>query len=366
MKPDTIFNYLVIGLASSSKGTDDIPIFRWACHHLALAMSITYPQTRTALFELFEQPLKNWYPLPIPKQFDSNFGFLYDEELSEEASDYYYLLEEQTDSVIRQYLSTENARFRALIDELRRHYEEEPKTAQREYVQLRRFLIENPFSTGEQISQTFFRNRYISPNQVGGLYEALPANTPSCKIWQCDRCGPLRTKHGELRGIKPSVCNDHRKRMKKVHKVKWSPQLRQLTRALQLRVLIPGVPELNLFEAINELCDPSIPGLTKLQLYPGIDCYDLRLQFSDSTTWAVDVKDYPNPLKLTKKLTPIVGVGNLRYDEGFYVVPQVYLSRIENYISLAQPSNRKNIRLLSDQRFQKLVLSKIGQLREEA
>lgn len=363
MKPDTIFNYLTVGLAASSKESVDIPIFRWACHYLSLAMSIAYPKTRAALFQLFEQPLKDWYPLSIPKRFDSDFGFLYDGELSEEASDYYYSLEDQDSSPIKQYLSTENSRFRELLDHLRRNHEEDPKTTQREYIYLRQFLISNPFSTGEQISRAFIRCRYVSPKQVGSLYEMLPASTSSQDIWQCDRCGPLRMKRGELRGVKPSVCNDHRKRMEKVSKVEWSPQLRQLTRALHLRLLIPGIPEIGLFEAIDELRDPSMPGLIELQLYPSIDYYDLLLRFSDGVVWAVDMKDYPNPLKLTRKLVPLNGSGELRFDEGFYVVPQIYLARTENYLSLAQSSTGKKVRLLSDRQFQKRVLSRVEQLR---
>ena len=363
MNPDTIFNYLVVGLAASSKGSTGVPIFRWSCHYLSLTMSTAYPKTRAALFQLFEQPLKDWYPLSIPKRFDDDFGFLYDGELSEEASDYYYSLENQDSSPIRQYLSTENSRFRELLDHLRKNHEEDPETTQQEYVRLRQFLISNPFSTGEHISRAFIRCHYVSAKQVGSLYEMLPTSTSSQDIWQCDRCGPLRMKHGELRGVKPSVCDDHRRRMKKVSKVEWSPQLRQLTRALHLRVLIPGIPELDLFEAIEELRDPSMLGLVELQLYPGIDHYDLLLKFSDGVAWAVDMKDYPNPLKLTRKLSPLNGVGELRCDEGFYVVPQIYLAQTENYLSLAQASTSKRVRLLGDRQFQKRVASKVERLR---
>ena len=365
---DTTFNYLVLGLERSLRSESEAELFRWACHQLALAMPHAYPRTQAGLLSLFEQPVKDWYPYAVPERFDSESGLLYDGDLSEEACEYCYDLAEQADmasSVLAQHLALENVQFRELLDELKRAYDIDAKNAQQEYVLLRRFLIENPYATAEQLSRTFFRSRYVTPKKVGGLYEPLPAVNDSEKfVWECSRCGPLTMKRGQLRGVKPSVCNDHRRDMDRVRKVDRQPGLRRLMRALHLRVCIPGIPEIELFEALEELCESSKPGLQQLQLYPGIDCYDLQLRFSDGTVWAVDVKDYPNPIMLTRQLTTIYGGGSLRHDESFYVVPQAYIDRTEDYVKIAQSSLKKAIKLLGARAFERKVSGKIAQLQQ--
>ncbi|MDF5709389.1 MAG: hypothetical protein PUP90_17425 [Nostoc sp. S4] len=59
----------------------------------------------------------------------------------------------------------------------------------------------------------------------------------------CDRCGLLIKKHGHLRGIKPSVCNDHRKNLSHVQRISWKQGLRLLKFGIHWRVCLPGIPE---------------------------------------------------------------------------------------------------------------------------
>lgn len=366
MNPDTTFNYLVLGVGSALQDASQPTLFSWACHTLSLEMGHEYPRTQTGLYKLLEQPLQDWYPLAIPEEFDAGFGFLYEGALSEEASDYYDELLEKLDlpqSLTAQLSALENASFRALFDELKQAYDAGNAKAQSEYVLLRRFLIERPYATAEEIGQTFFRSQYATPMRVGGLYEQIVSVEAECGLWVCDRCGPLIVKNEQLRGIKPSVCSDHRKDLEKVHQVPWRSELRRVKPAIHRRVCIPGVPEIDLFEQLSRLCNSSLPGLHGVQLYPGIDCYDLRLQFSDSKIWAVDIKDYPNPLKLTRKLKAIYGPAALRYDKGFYVVPQNYIQQTKNYIKLAKrTSSQHGMQLLGERSFMNRALKQIKRL----
>ena len=369
MNSDTTFNYLVLGLCSILENGPG-ELFTWGCHSLALAMAHDYPRTQTGLFNLFERPLSDWYPYPIPKQFDRSFGLLYEGELSEEASDYCDRLIERTDlpkSLLAQLSTLENAPFRELFDELKQAYEEGSDAVQREYVLLRRFLIEHPYATGEEIAQTFFRSKYANPKRVGSFYEPISSEGSDGYVWTCDRCGPLRIKHNQLRGLKPSVCSDHRQDLESVRRVKIEPDLRQLKPAIQRRVCIPGVPEIALFQSLEALCiAPSASGLQNVHLYPGVDCYDIRLQFSDNTVWAVDIKDYPNPLKLSDQLSVIYGYGELKYDKGFYVVPQAHIQRRRDYLKLARGNASKNgIQLLGTSTFEKRVKKKIEKLQSK-
>lgn len=368
MTSDTTFNYLLIGLVDFLQSDKQYPypeLLQWSCHQLSLAMP-TYPRTQTGLFKLLEKPLGTWYPHQLPNTFNATFGLLYDGELSEEASDYFYELAEQSEllqSPTGKQLALENFEFRKLFSALQQAHTENPVVAQQEYVLLRRFLIENPFALTEQLRQTFFRARYVTPEKVGGLYEPISEAT---SIWVCDSCGPLDIKYGQLRGVKPNVCNDHRKNLSYVHKVNLQPGLRRLKRGLHLRICIPGIPEIALFRELEDLCELSSAGLKQVHLYPGLDRYDLQLQFSDATVWAVDVKDYPNPLKLAPKLLPIYGEGSLRYDQSYYVAPQVYLNRTENYVTMARVAATalpQETQLLSEVDFENRVLRKIEQLK---
>ncbi len=151
---------------------------------------IPYPRTLEGLFSLLEKPLHTWYPLAIPKEFDSEYGFIYDKALSEEASQYFYeqLIKRgqlpEFASVKVQQLALENFLFQRLLERLQEANENDAERALQEYVLLRRFLIENPYTTLESLRKTFSKTRYISINDVGELYEDCKENESySC----CDR-----------------------------------------------------------------------------------------------------------------------------------------------------------------------------------
>jgi hypothetical protein len=50
-------------------------------------LTIPYPRTLEGFFSLLEKPLQTWYPLSIPKEFNSEYGFRYDRALSEQAKE---------------------------------------------------------------------------------------------------------------------------------------------------------------------------------------------------------------------------------------------------------------------------------------
>ncbi|KYC41369.1 hypothetical protein WA1_21945 [Scytonema hofmannii PCC 7110] len=93
-KDSNNFDYLVVGLAEFFRQNHNYPypdLLQHACNKLALKMTATpYPRTLEGLFSLLGKPLLTWYPLEIPKEFDPDFGLIYDRALSEEASQYLY------------------------------------------------------------------------------------------------------------------------------------------------------------------------------------------------------------------------------------------------------------------------------------
>jgi len=362
------FNAFVVGLNAWLIDESDITLFRWGCHQLAFAMPQTYPRTHKGLLKLLEKPLENWYPSEIPEKFDARHGLLDSGQLTEEAEHYVRTLraEDLPKGISDKRAALEDELFRQLFEKLSEAHKKGDKRAQAEYVSLRRFLIEHPYATSAQLSQKFLRNRYTKPAAVGELYESILPDNDKRPLWKCERCGPLTKRHEHLKGIKPTVCNDHTEEMDSVEKVPWQPNLRQLKRGIHLSVCLPGIPEVFLFQRLEELRDRTSPGLQKVELYPEMDSYDLQLCFSDGTVWAVDVKDYPDPSNLTNDPTPLKSKGSLRYDEGLYVVPQVYLDRTEDYLSLARSqADMQKMQLMGSDAFESKVKGKIKQLKRE-
>ena len=363
------FNALIVGLQAWTTGDLDSSLFAWGCHRLAFLMPQIYPKTQAALFKLLEQPVADWYPDKLPKKFDRSCGLLEAGELSREANEYYLSLapDDLPKEAVAQRLVLENVLFHKLYVALKKAYasasaQDKPKL-QAEYVALRQFVIEHPYSTTKEIKQHFRRYKYASASKVGDLYRQLSPLETNETAWVCDRCGPLSMKYGHLKGVKPDVCDSHSQEADWVNQVTLEPSSRQLLKGLQLNVLIPGVIELELFQTLKEVCQPSQDRLVDVVLYPEIDSYDLQLRFSDRTVWAVDVKDVPNPLNLADELGRIYGSGSLKYDKGFYVVPEAYVDRNSEYLTLARTLNdMRDMQLMGTDTFENNVMAKIKQL----
>jgi hypothetical protein len=368
------FDYLVIGLVKLLQQNSWYPypdFLQRTCNILALMMvNIPYPRTLAGFLKLIEEPVKDWYPLEVPNSFDLDFGLFYDGRLSEEAARYFYdeLLERtqlpESASTITQQLAIENYQFQKLIDRLREQSNTE--FAQREYVLLRSFLIENPYTTTTHLRQEFGTGitQLINPQEVGNLYDDCDETLTH---WNCERCGPLTEKQGRLHGNKPSVCNDHRKSFNYVRKIKWERELRRVKPGIHTRVCLPGIYELQLFQKMLAFQNENPKQLDKVLLYPELDRYDLQLQFADGIVWAIDVKDYRSPYQLAGKLLPIYCEGTLKYDEGFYVFPNYRILNRENYIQITREEAKKlpaKIHLLSDIEFEQCVISKISELKK--
>ena len=371
MSSVTDFNAFMVGLQSWVENEPESLFFKWGCHRLAFAMPQRYPKTQVGLVKLLEQPIKEWYPYlnEIPDKFDCSYGFLDQGKLSKEADKYYWSLEpdDLPKRAVAQRSKLENTLFRKIFLALKKAYANgnaaDKHKLQAEYVALRQFLIEHPYTTTKEIRQHFRKCQHATASKVGDLYRRLSSVETQDTVWLCDRCGPLTMESGNLMGIKPEVCSNHSQEADWIHEIALAPGDRQLLRGLQLTVLIPGVPELALFQMLKDVCQPLQPGLTKVVLYPEIDCYDLQLQFSDRTVWAVDVKDVPNPLRLAGELPRLNGSGSLKYDEGLYIVPQAYVEQNPEYLTQARSlSDMKGMEVMGADAFEGKVNAKIKQL----
>lgn len=379
MSINNIFMLLLSGLHKLSQNRTHYPLpadLRYSLNFLAFYRGNDFPRTVEGLFNKTRQPLKDWWPeeLPIPDEFDREAPVTTsDKELSEDAKDFLYDWAEETGVALSADLvaknnAGDNLVISQLIDNLRDKYgqaaEKERLQIQVEYVTIRRFIIQTPYVTSNELRQLSYQLRYTNSTEFAEkAYYYTDDHTKD--YWQCENCGPLIEKtDGAFTGRKTSVCNDHVDlTAKHIKKVAGAQNLRVLKPGLHLRVLIPGVPELRLYDWLQELRETHPEQLLGVELWPGLDRYDLRLCFKDEN-WAVDVKDYKSPYSLGKKLTPIYGEGALAYQKSFYVFP-AYRLKAANYreIALEQAINKPDAtELLTDEEFKGRVEEKIRQL----
>lgn len=374
MKSFVLFDCLVLGLAKLIDQEFLYPypdLFQQACNQLSLQMEAgQYPLTMMGLFNLFEQPVKSWCPFQIPESFERDFGLVTDHRLSEEAAEYLHMeLREKAEipesaSAVVQKLFAEHYQFQKLFERLRDQYRSDPVVAQHDYILLRKFLIEHPFVEISQIRRTFRRAQYLDIEEVGGLYDPC---SDGDTYWNCDRCGPLFQKYGHLYGSKPSFCDDHRRSLPFVNRIEGTRELLKIKQGIHLRVCLPGIPELALLGRMQELARDYPDTLSSIDLYPGVDRYDLKLTFSDDAVWGTDVKAYCSPYLLRQKLPGIYGEGNLAYTKGFYVVPERRLRGHSEYLKIVREKVKlpDHTCILSDVEFEDRVLFKIKSLQPE-
>ena len=371
------FDYLLIGIKEYLDSQRKYP-YPDLLHHgmnalsLEIKKSVPFPKTMQGFLNLLEEPVADYCPLKwIPSEFDSDFGLLDMGSLSEEANDYLteVLLAKdgslQAASTIFKQLAIDNQKFTRILDRLREAYtEDNSEQAQEVYVKLRRFIIEHQYVMGKEIGKAFRRTKYVFPKDVGELYEECEEDKD---YWYCDRCGILTEKNGQLRGLKRKLCGNHHQNLSYVRRVKWQPGLLRVKEGIQQRVCFPGMPELNLYSALEELKTKHPDCLTELRLYPGVDRYDFQLRFSDDTVWAIDFKDVQKPYRLARELKGLYGEGSLDYDKSFYVISDRCVVNHPDYTRIVKEEAKqlpKQTQVVSDKIFRKQVQQKITQLQK--
>ena len=87
-------------------------------------------------------------------------------------------------------------------------------------------------------------------------------------------------------------------------------------------IAAPGRAELRLARLLRSR------GLS-VELWPSLDAYDLRIAFGNGRTWAVDVKDWTNPIRLARSVGRIPVTPT--WDRGYFVFPRERVRRQPDY-----------------------------------
>ena len=197
------------------------------------------------------------------------------------------------------------------------------------YVAFRRYLIEHPVASQDDLSDAGAR-RELTPfaATLHDMYERIPGNAiHDGQLLLCGHCGWTRVRiEHRLRCGSPR-CRTLTENFSRGTATRpydpADPPLRA-RRAIRQYVIAPGVYELNLARRIEAM------GLT-CQLWPFYDRYDLRVIFENGEVWAVDVKDWKYPHLLGRRLTTFAD-GAPDWQRAFFAIPDARASESRSYM----------------------------------
>lgn len=181
--------------------------------------------------------------------------------------------------------------------------------AQAEYVAFRRMIIERPTLTHAELVEQLDRPELLRLAAV--VHEAYPLVPPHYyqedgMALTCSRCGCLLRRVPTLASALPRwvcvemSCEDavNPKGARVGRRIAARESAHWLRPELRRYILAPGRAELALAADLERL------GLA-VDLWPGVDQYDLRVTFANGDIWAIDVKEWSNPLRLATEIHPI-------------------------------------------------------------
>lgn len=251
-----------------------------------------------ALVELAEQPLAAW-PLDLPlDEYDLAATLLTPDgtgrptQVCEELA----LARGELEVAVREegLMSQVLARCRAA-------------NAQDDYVAFRRLLIEHPVLSHDELLAVVDQAEFLRlQNETLSAFPLIPPHyLRDGHVRLCTHCGCVTTPVHVIGGAVRWACVEmsckgalqpaldeacaHLDAHKDIHWLR--PDLRRY-------ILAPGRPELALATALERL-DLNV------ELWPGVDRYDLRVTFPRGEIWALDVKDWSNPVQLAAHLQAI-------------------------------------------------------------
>jgi hypothetical protein len=293
-------------------------------------------QSLNDLFDTSELPSE----LPMESILD-NFPNETVFDLADGVSDYLASTKLDQISNIASFINEdENAAAKSVKDRLKKQYEQVGLSVERrsaiedEYVKWRSFFtvinnIITPDSENSFMLDSFWQNmrdEYYEPTSpLHSRIVEIDSNGNQFYLLS-QHCGLLyRNRSGRFEPITYS-------KFEGIDKVTKRPVTDHdfiLKQTHQRRILIPGIPEMWLYEQLKQH-----PSVKSVHLYPGIDRYDLRVEFKTGLIDAIDIKDHSQPYSLQKILSYKNALPHiddyereqLRFDRFFFLIPQFRVS----------------------------------------
>lgn len=270
----------------------------------------------TAFFEKYgNQPIKSWF-----KDWNTEIKNIMEEKLSDQS---FYNLDKliykdignnnytlTSDAI--EYLEQHIEKNVTLANQQKAIYDKLILMSEKEYVELRKFFIENPVLSKEEYFT--MKMKYVDKNGnsiMNDAYEEIIEGRERYR--KCNNCHWIydyesnkicQCQIGELRTI--NLTKDEMKALKNNERYRLKPGVHKY-------IMLPGILELEIYDFCN----------TKnlnVELWPYKDKYDLQMIFDNGEIWVIDAKEIKNPYILGDKIIEENGLPNGEFEKGFYVI----------------------------------------------
>ncbi len=312
------------------------------------------PPSRFELFEIFETPLKTWWPGELPtNNGEESLLFMgqpttFCMDWALERNSHFLQLAEIDEQVMAKFVEICRAN---------------PISFQKLYVSTRTFLIEHPVVSQAELT------RLISINEVHSSMQAAYEEIPSeCDrdgyFYLCDYCGDvLLWQDGNCHCRNWGVC-EKQGSYSLQSKLKASHSTRRVKRGILAYVVVPGLPELELLKQVQQL------GL-ETELWPNVDYVDIHINLPRDESWGLDVKATRSPRLLgekeARKEYSLLNSGYYLENLGkaFYVIPDIYYDRsfLDQFCKGAKTKpgmlKKKGISLVSSSKFLEILKDRL-------
>ncbi len=191
------------------------------------------------------------------------------------------------------------------------------------YVRTRRFIIEHATLTHFEWTKAVNEPEFSAVAELlREAYQEAPSHLIHKGAFQCcENCGGILERDGKRWSCEERECRQQ-PQIRLGRQIKGDRAM-ILKRSLRRYIAAPGRLELRLAKQLEGM------GIG-VELYPVLDKYDLRLTFPDGAIWAVDVKDWGDPFRLGRRVTPIPQIPP--WDRAFFVFPDERLNQRSDYV----------------------------------
>lgn len=130
--------------------------------------------------------------------------------------------------------------------------------------------------------------------------------------------------------------------------------VRRLKKGVMRYIAAPGQLEMKLAAHCDKLH-------LSYELWPQMDLYDLQIQLPSGAIWVIDAKAYRNPLSLRIQVEQDTAFANGAFQKGFYVVPQEYARKYQNYLRIINDTLKQkgtayaNVQCITDLKMKRLL-----------
>lgn len=216
--------------------------------------------------------------------------------------------------------NTENDLFKAL--EQNAVYQKMMELSAAEYTVVRKFIVMHPICTEAEIRKFKLTHSAEGVSEILMMaYEPIPEN-----CYQCPECGWTMRFHGYQACCCNQNCSIHHPKPEQLALLDTHGYYR-LKHGVMRYMCIPGKLELEIQKKAEQF------GF-RTSLWPEYDRYDIRIELTDGSIWAVDAKTHRNPYMLARDIRTDGRFGTVTAARKVYVVPESVKQSYPDYCDI--------------------------------